>query len=40
MNTYSEIKHISLEDFKNIDINRILYVQLDSGEILNDRSLL
>ena len=34
MNTYSEIKHISLEDFKNIDINRILYVQLDSGEIL------
>ena len=34
MNTYSEIKHISLEDFKNIDINIIIYVQLDSGEIL------
>ena len=34
MNTYSEMKHISLEDFKKIDINRILYVQLDTGEIL------
>lgn len=34
MNPYSEIKQISLEDFKNIDINKILYVQLDTGEIL------
>ena len=34
MNTYSEIKTISLEDFKKIDINKILYVQLDTGEIL------
>jgi len=34
MNTYSTIKHISLDDFRKIDINRILYVQLDTGEIL------
>ena len=34
MNTSSEIKTISLEDFKKIDINKILYVQLDTGEIL------
>ena len=34
MNTYSNIRQISLEDFKNIDINRILYAQLDTGEIL------
>ena len=34
MNTYSAIKHISLDDFRKIDINRILYVQLDTGEIL------
>ena len=34
MNSSSEIKTISLEDFKLIDINKILYVQLDTGEIL------
>ena len=34
MNSFSEIKTISLEDFKKIDINKILYVQLDTGEIL------
>ena len=34
MNTYSAIKHISLDDFRKIDINRILYVQLDTGEIV------
>ena len=34
MNSSSEIKTISLEDFKKIDINKILYVQLDTGEIL------
>ena len=34
MNDYSEIKHISLDDFKKIDMNRIMYVQLYTGEIL------
>ena len=34
MNAYSEVKHISIEDFKKIDINKILYVQLDTGEKL------
>ena len=44
MNAYSDIKHISLDDFKKIDINRIIYAQLDTGEILmidhfnNDKS--
>ena len=34
MDVYSNIRQITIEDFKKIDINRILYVQLDTGEIL------
>ena len=34
MNTHSEIKKISLDDFKKIDLKRIIYAQLDTGEIL------
>ena len=34
MNTNSEIKTISFDDFKKIDLKRIIYAQLDTGEIL------
>lgn len=34
MNTHSEIKQISFDDFKKIDLKRIIYAQLDTGEIL------
>ena len=34
MNAHSEIKQISFDDFKKIDLKRIIYAQLDTGEIL------
>ena len=34
MNVNSEIKQISFDEFKKIDLKRILYAQLDTGEIL------
>ena len=34
MNANFEIKQISFDEFKKIDLKRILYVQLDTGEIL------
>ena len=33
MESYDYIKHISLEDFKKLDINQIAYVQMNNGEI-------
>ena len=34
MNAHSEIEQISFDDFKKIDLKRIIYAQLDTGEIL------
>ena len=34
MKAHSEIKQISFDDFKKIDLKRIIYAQLDTGEIL------
>ena len=34
MNVNSEIKQISFDEFKKIDLKRIIYAQLDTGEIL------
>ena len=31
MDVYSNIRQITIEDFKKIDINIILYVHLDKG---------
>ena len=33
MEAYDYIKHISIEDFKKLDVNQITYVQMNNGEI-------
>ena len=34
MNDYTEIKYISIKDFKKLDIDKISFIQMETGERL------